>query len=205
MASCSEIICQYIDRVKEVCGEHVLRVPALFRSCMVYELKINLPPPCLDIKNFVLDNIRCYSLNAETITIKYNIDPSSRMGSGTYRPYTLAEAIFIALYEEDPVNAHEKMYELLEPVLLSQDQSMALVKRALFIPLYPDIANILMAHYVSFLKYLKEDVRRDVCRYIEKSFKLLLSSLVNVKGGSSSYIQVNGDLFRLCPNLPMTI
>ena len=56
------------------------------------------------------------------------------------QPYSVAELLFIGLYEEDPVNAHEVMYQLLEPILLSQDLPVK-VKRALFYPItaFPDL------------------------------------------------------------------
>mgnify|MGYP001772701181 CR=1 FL=1 len=90
-------------------------------------------------------------------------------GGSNYPLYTLAEAMYIGFYQEDPVSAHERMYHVLEPILLSDNPDARSVAKALFIPAYPKYWIALMERYVKFLEMLDEDRRRAVCRTLEKS------------------------------------
>lgn len=96
------------------------------------------------------------------------------------QPYTVAELLFIGLYEEDPVNAHEIMYNMLEPVLLSSDIPVK-TKRALFFPIkaFPDLEigidttwNLIKKHLaIAFNNHSSEEKER-ICRVLRRTVSL---------------------------------
>lgn len=134
-------------------------------------------------------------------------------GGGMYPNYSIAEVLFIGLYQEDPVSAHERMYEILEPILLSEAKDHANLRKALFMPVNsatwysPNASNgnsiKVMESLIQFLEVLDEDRRKDVCKALTHTFNFLPTGL-EFKTDKDSIVwrlHINNKLFALCPDL----
>ena len=124
--------------------------------------------------------------------------------SGCFPDYTLAEIIYVSLYERDPENAHEKIYELLEPILLS-DTLDRFAKKAFFIPVKNGLIwRRLQERLVEVLSHVNDNVREKLCSYISDNIHLLFYSLP-YKRVSKDHVLVEVDLntklLSLCPQL----
>lgn len=131
-------------------------------------------------------------------------------GGGMYPNYSIAEALFIGLYQEDPVSAHEKMYDILEPILLSDAKDHANLRKALFMPVsdatwFSSNGNALkiMESLIQFLEVLDEGRRKDVCKALTHTFNFLPTGLEFKadKYNIGWHIPINNKLFALCPDL----
>ena len=110
----------------------------------------------------------------ETLVVKIEKKPLQTYtpGSGRYPDYTIAEAMYVVIYDEDPVNAHVRMYELLEPILLRGE-----IARPLFIPVSTKTWDLVQEELLKLLRGLDGDVSRELCKYISKSLMFLADGL----------------------------
>lgn len=135
--------------------------------------------------------------------LPYKVDIVSP-GGGTFPAYTLAEAIYIGLYQDDPASAHEKMYYIIEPILLSDSSDLYSVRKALFVPAHVNVWDKLLENYVKFLEVLDEERREMVCRALEKTIDLLFYDLdiAYVNGDLVARVSFkNSKILQLCPGL----
>ena len=106
--------------------------------------------------------------------IVYTPPPTIDVGARNYPSYTPAEALYIAIYEESPENAHEIMYWLLEPILLG-DASLR-VRQGLFLPATKETWGACVDSLIAVIE-AAGDRRALVCKVIPTVLKLLVSSL----------------------------
>jgi len=145
--------------------------------------------------------------NNRIITVAISLPRKSftTPGGGMYPEYSIVEAIFIGLYHEDPISAHEKIYWILEPVLLSEDGDKDAVKKILFIPINDDTWDRfrISEKLVRFLEMLDSNRRREVCKALSHTFTFLVMGMTfNVtKDRNVWYINIDANLFTLCPEL----
>lgn len=128
--------------------------------------------------------------------------------AGGYPDYSLAEALYVGIYEVDPQGAHEKMYDLLEEVLLTDVFSIK-EKRALFMPVNKNSWNEVQEVTIKFLENLTPDKRMIVCSSLAKSFFLLVQSFVRPHPQKSNSVEVivklQTKLLDLCPELQSSV
>jgi len=136
-----------------------------------------------------------------TLTISTSRRGFSTPGGGMFPEYSIAEALFVGLYQEDPVSAHEKMYRILEQVLLSEGGE--LVKKALFVPINDETWNVLKIseNLVQFLEMIDEESRKEVCRALSLTFMFIPvgMSFSATKDKNTWYVNIDTRIFALCP------
>lgn len=206
MVDCIEILKDILKIIAKEKPELLNRWVAL-RTYVYQVYGTRIPPKCkrgMYLRK-ALEEFRKNSREWIEITVPVPITREVKTpGASGYPEYTIAEAIYVGLYQEDPVNAHNKMYQLLEPVLLSPYLEHRNIKRALFIPATDKTWKRLMEYLVKFLELLDDERRKTVCRCLEKTMFLLFLGLPRVVSDNRTYyirVHIPRKLFALCNNL----
>ena len=86
------------------------------------------------------------------------------------KPYTLAELIYVGVYQESPAEAHRLMYRMLEDFLLGTGVS-PVSKRAIFYPITsPAILSRVMEH---FFGNIDRATAEAACRALQRALPIL--------------------------------
>ena len=173
-------------------------------------LKYGIPPQCTD-KQAVEQAVRQLKKGSDGgagyVKVRYELPllKGASPEAGNFPDYTLAEVLYVSLYEKDPDNAHEAMYSLLEPLLISEEETRILAK-ALFIPVHrsPKIWRRIQDRLVELLKHLDEGRRALACECLARNMHLMFYSLPYEKirkGKIVIAVEIDERLFSLCPEL----
>lgn len=134
-------------------------------------------------------------------SVKIPLRTKSSPSAGHFPGHTIAEILYISLYEENPERAHEEIYALLEPVLLSDIPTP--VKKALFIPVNAGMWRRVKERLIELLSALSEDARSRFCSLLAKNISLLPYSMqyTGVEGLSTKVVFDLEGLADLCPDV----
>ncbi|MEM2260871.1 MAG: hypothetical protein QXK24_00320 [Ignisphaera sp.] len=163
---------------------------------------------CLDINNitkYIVKRIIVESMEIESIIpIELTLDATilgDFITSGSYPCYTVSELIYASLFEVDHMNAHEKIYNLLEPILLSQNFTID-EKKILFIPVTKDNWDDVQSKLITILEKLDENSRKVFCTNFAQLFHLFLYCFhIELREAFVVKTHVFGKLLSLCPDL----
>jgi hypothetical protein len=210
VVDCIEILKDILREVAETNPE-VLKMSLIdLRRLLFLNYRKRIPAKCRDIKvlEAALAAMKTAKGESSWVTVTVELPAAGREittpGSANYPDFTMAEVIYIGLYEEDPANAHARMYELLEPILLANGgKEIMNIKKALFIPATREVWRPLMEQFAAFLNHLDEERRKTVCRCLEKTIHLLFYSLPRTVEGGRVFVRaaVHSDILSKCPNL----
>jgi len=181
-----------------------------------YEIKKHIiaeyrvPDKCADKRNItqavaLLKLEKSDRSEGESVTVVISLPRKgfSTPGGGMFPEYSVVEAIFVGLYQLDPVSAHEKMYMILEPVLLGDGNE--LLKKVLFMPVNDETWNGLRISekLAQFLEMIGEENRKEVCKALSHTFTFIPvgMSFGADKDKNVWYLNVDAKLFVLCPEL----
>lgn len=186
-------ISKNFTRIKKVLGKYVSR----------YD--------CFDIdslKKYVVKRLLIESMKTEDtilVEIPLNMPPSGSMAAGTYPCFTVAEVLYASIFDADSETAHEKMYNLIEPVLLSPVFT-ASERKTLFLQVTSDNWDTIQSNVVSILSKLDEDRRKLFCWGFTKLFHLFPFCFdIEPKGVFVVKVQISGKLLNLCPELKTVV
>ncbi|MEM4843902.1 MAG: hypothetical protein QXU08_05800 [Ignisphaera sp.] len=162
---------------------------------------------CLTINlltKYVVKKILIESVEMEDkvlIEVPVIVLSGNSMASGLYPCYTIAEVIYASLFDIDSSTAHEKMYDLIEPILLSPNFTIN-EKRGLFLPVTMDNWDTIQNILISILSKLDDDSRKAFCSNLSKLFHLFFTCF-DMKYTDRFIVKtyVFGKLFNLCPDL----
>ncbi|MEM4744401.1 MAG: hypothetical protein QXE70_04080 [Ignisphaera sp.] len=163
---------------------------------------------CLDIDiimKYIGKRIIVESMEIESIIpIELTLDATilgDFITSGSYPCYTVSELIYASLFEVDHMNAHEKIYNLLEPILLSQNFTID-EKKILFIPVTKDNWDDVQSKLITILEKLDENSRKVFCTNFAQLFHLFLYCFhIELREAFVVKTHVFGKLLSLCPDL----
>jgi len=208
MAECIEIVKRALQEAIKDEGESLLN-KKLHEIRVLLVSKYKVSSPC-DNKSFIEQVVRKMKLESGSSSSDDYIEVTVAIprkegfvtpGGGMYPDYSVAEAIFVGLYQENPVEAHERMYEILEPVLLGEGRES--LKKALFLPVNEASKYDTLNGLVEFLLLLNENDKKDVCRALSHTFLFLLSGL-NFKTEKKMNVwrlKIKQNISALCPEL----
>lgn len=165
---------------------------------------------CLNIDNIKRHVIRKLISNYvgvnDYVTYEFELNPppGRSLASGMYPCYNVAELVYSSLYESDPSTAHERMYEILEPILLS-DSFRQEEKKSLFLPIDESNWDAIQELLVSVLAKLDAERRRMFCSGFTRFFRMILYcmpiSSIESLTGITAKIRVSGRLVNTCPEM----
>lgn len=176
-------------KIKNVLKKYVSSLECLNVSLLTKYVVKNLLVESVEIENTVL------------VEVPLEVPPGGSMASGAYPCYTIAEVIYASLFDIDPTTAHEKMYDLIEAILLSPDFTVN-ERKVLFLPVTMNNWDAVQNLLASILGKLDEDRRKTFCSGFSKLFHLFLFCFeIKHKGRFVAKTHVSGKLFNLCPDL----
>jgi len=162
---------------------------------------------CLNISiltKYVVKKLLIESADAEGtvfVEVPLEVPPGGSMGSGAYPCYTVAEVLYASLFDVDPATAHERMYDLIEPILLSPNFTVS-ERKAIFLPVTASNWDTIQTNLASILGKLDESRRKTLCSGFANLFHLFLFCFnIKLKGKFIAETYVSGKLFNLCPDL----
>lgn len=162
---------------------------------------------CLDIESLKRHVVRRLISNyvgrGDYVTYEFQLDPppGRSLASGMYPCFNIAELVYSSLYESDPTNAHERMYLLLEPILLD-DRFTQEEKKSLFLPISASNWDSIQEHVSSVVEKLDAERREAFCRNLTTFFHLLLYCMnIEMRLGFTARIRISGRLVDGCPEL----
>lgn len=161
-----------------------------------------------NIKKYIVRKLLSDSVDvADVVTaeIVLDIPPKGSVNTSIYPCYSVSEILYVSLFDANPSIAHEKMYEVLEPILLT-DKFSNIERKSLFLPVnlknWDQIQNAL----ISILRKLDDERRRVICSNLPKFFHLFFYCFkVEVKTSITSKAQISGVLLKLCPELKKVV
>jgi len=137
-------------------------------------------------------------------SVRVKLHAKSSPSAGCFPAYTVAEVLYVTLYEENPRVAHEELYALLEPILLSELPTP--VKKALFIPVDSRTWGPVRRRLVELLTAVGGGVRARLCSALARGIPLLAYSMQysSVERSSAVVTVVSFELtglVDLCPEV----
>jgi len=209
MVNCVEVVASALRNAVNKYGYDILQKQWYeIKNHIIAEYRV--PDKCADKKNITqaitllkLEKTGRGEGGSVTVVISLPRKGFSTPGGGTFPEYSVAEAVFAGLYQLDPVSAHEKMYRILEPVLLGEGDEM--LKKVLFMPVNDATWNSLRISekLVQFIEMISEEDRKEVCRALSHTFTFIPvgMSFGADKDKNVWYLNVDAKLFALCPEL----
>lgn len=133
---------------------------------------LDIPRECKFVSLKVVKQALAYRPTAETATVLVERPVSEMVGSPDFPDYTLAELIYIGLYEAGPADAHERMYLLLEPVVLG----FGVEARLFFLPLRPGSYAPILSRFAELYQKMPPEWRETVCSSLRRTFRMITYS-----------------------------